>query len=258
MKAKFCLALPIICLSLLWVVSPAYGRSDCMTTGNSSKCALDKPIAERNLAYCETYELKDDCYRTFASELNDETICEKMKKGQDDCYINVAKKKKDFSVCQKLVNQSNMQRCLLVIAKNVSDCANLIERKDTNLCYNLLGLWERDRVIKACVNRLKEFLTTNQEKNKTYLGVIDSENAVKMVQEINLGEDNPIIVHTSQNSFCMAKELSNGWYCVDSTGYEGGEISCSKDNISCKKQSYRDQLIAKIMRLIEAWQKKRS
>lgn len=101
-----------------------------------------------------------------------------------------------------------------------------------------------DAQIKAGMDQMRQVAETYRLNNKSYIGFENTENGIKLKQDINSKSGKPLIIFSSKDKYCIQQELyyreKTSWFkevstyfCVDFTGYIGSFGGCDAINYDC-------------------------
>ncbi|MDD4409711.1 MAG: hypothetical protein PHW52_03630 [Candidatus Pacebacteria bacterium] len=116
-----------------------------------------------------------------------------------------------------------------------------------------------DVKVKTTMIKIRDGLIYQKDHKGTYSGFLESKKGIEIVSIVNAEGLGKMTAFTSKNAFCIMKKVyGDGYYCIDSSGYEGNISGCSKVNIACvdpiiikaNKESVRADIIRMIMDLI--------
>ena len=106
---------------------------------------LNKAVYEKNISLCNSLDKADQrrCYYSYAIEMNDSTICEKvdvvdgLTDSKNSCYLTIAKKTENASLCDKVELTDGKSQ-----TRNLCYYELAIIKKDPLLCEKMTGSYE--------------------------------------------------------------------------------------------------------------------
>lgn len=222
---------------------------------DKDKCLIKVGVSKKDQSYCNLVSdsSKKECYTEMALALSDVSICKWVNSSSYDyaeCAYAFTIATKNVSICNSINNPYFREKCLSELTYDVSVCSGLSQEAFKKNCLERVKKFD---LTNSDIGKLRDMLLQNKAKKGTYLGVVSAKTGSDLVKVINR-EGDPINIYTANDSFCMMKKVQGGYYCVDSSGYEGTESNCSNDNMACKKKYDRAQLIARIKKLIQEMQ----